>query len=237
MERFKKNDTFTCLFLTACYTGMRTGEVCALSWNNIDLEKRVINIKHNVYSKVKDEKGRWSISTPKTANSDRQVYITDTLLIALKNYKNKQDYQKKIYGKKYHYYHLEDVTNKYGKIVEHRIVQTQRNSKKLEPIKLVFTKKDGKYSGTDIIKYPFKVINYELKIDKCRFYDLRGSFATGALRSGTEIKDIADLLGHSNVQTTESYYISSTEETRKTACVDFGKTIQSNTIKEIIKYK
>lgn len=25
--RFRYNDTFTCSFLTSCYTGMRTGEV------------------------------------------------------------------------------------------------------------------------------------------------------------------------------------------------------------------
>lgn len=30
--RFRKNDTFICAFLTACYTGMRTGEVFALTW-------------------------------------------------------------------------------------------------------------------------------------------------------------------------------------------------------------
>ena len=57
LNRFKNNDTFTCAFLVACFTGMRTGEVCALTWDNIDFEKRTINIEHNVYSKVKDEKG------------------------------------------------------------------------------------------------------------------------------------------------------------------------------------
>ena len=31
LERFKNNREFTCAFLTACYTGMRTGEVLALT--------------------------------------------------------------------------------------------------------------------------------------------------------------------------------------------------------------
>ena len=31
LNRFSNNETFTCAFLTACYTGMRTGEVCALN--------------------------------------------------------------------------------------------------------------------------------------------------------------------------------------------------------------
>ena len=76
---------------------------------------------------------------------------------------------------------------------------------------MVFTRKDGTYSGTDIIKYPFKIIHHELGIS-CRFYDLRSSFATISLRSGCEIKDIAEVLGHKRVETTEKYYISSTRE-------------------------
>ena len=39
--------------------------------------------------------GRWYISTPKTKKGIRTVYICDTLLIALKNYKNKQEEFKK----------------------------------------------------------------------------------------------------------------------------------------------
>ena len=43
---------------------------------------------------------------------------------------------------------------------------------------------------------------------KCRFYDLRGTYATKILRNGVEIRDVADLLGHSKIETTENYYIS-----------------------------
>ena len=53
LTRFKDNDVFTCAFLTSCYTGMRTGEVCALTWNDIDLKNGIIHIKHNVYDKKK----------------------------------------------------------------------------------------------------------------------------------------------------------------------------------------
>jgi integrase len=38
---------------------MRTGEVCGLTWDDIDFEKETINIQHNVYDKPKDGKGRW----------------------------------------------------------------------------------------------------------------------------------------------------------------------------------
>lgn len=76
-------------------------------------------------------------------------------------------------------------------------------------VEMIFTRKDGSYYGTDIIRYPFKVIHHELGIN-CKFYDLRGSFATKALRNGNEIKDISKVLGHSRIETTENYYITST---------------------------
>ncbi len=57
----------------------------------------LINIEHNIYDKPKDDKGRWFIGTTKTQTGTRKVHISQTLKIALQNYKNKQDYLKKIY--------------------------------------------------------------------------------------------------------------------------------------------
>ena len=90
---------------------------------------------------------------------------------------------------------------------------------------MVFTKRNGLYSGTDVIKYPFKIIRNELGI-KARFYDLRGSFATTSLRNGCEIKDIAEVLGHRRVETTEKYYISSTEENKKEVTKSFENSLK-----------
>ena len=216
---------------------MRTGEVCALTWDKVDLEKRIISIEHNVYSKVKDEKGKWFLGTTKTINGVRKVYICDTLLTALKNYKSKQDNYKKDYGKNYKYYHLEAVKNKYGKIVEYRVVETTRRPKSLETLDFVFRKDNGVFSGTDIVKYPYKVIHTEIGIKNCRFYDLRGSYATKSLRNGVEIRDVADILGHSKIEATENYYISTTEKTLRDASEKFEETIKSETINEIIKFK
>lgn len=216
---------------------MRTGEVCALTWDNIDFEKRIINIEHNVYSKVKDEKGKWFLGTTKTINGVRKVYICNTLLIALKNYKKKQDNFRKMYGKEYCYYYLEEVKNKYGKIIEYRIVKTIKKSRYLENFNLVFRKENGTYSGTDIVKYPYKVVHAELGIENCRFYDLRGSYATKSLRNGVEIRDVADILGHSKIEATENYYISTTEKTLKEASEKFEEMVKSDAIDEIIKYE
>lgn len=92
---------------------------------------------------------------------------------------------------------------------------------------MIFTRKDGTYYGTDIVKYPFKIIHHELGI-KCRFYDLRGSFATISLRNGCEIKDIAEVLGHKRIETTEKYYISSTNDDKENVINKLEQSIGIN---------
>ena len=200
---------------------MRTGEVFALTWNDIDLEKRIIKINKTVYAKDKDNNGRWYLGTTKTEGSLREVYICDSLYRLLYDYKELQNKNKKYYGKKYKAYYLKTIKNKYGKIVEYKIAE---GKSKCNNANMVFTRKNGTYSGTDISKYPFKIIHHELGLN-CRFYDLRGSFATISLRNGCEIKDIAEVLGHKRIETTERYYITSNNNDKKKVVELFDKTI------------
>lgn len=85
---------------------MRTGEVFALSWDDIDFDNRIIKISKTVYAKDKEERGRWYLGTTKTLGSQREVYICDTLYSILLNYKKLQNNYKKKYGKSYKRYVL-----------------------------------------------------------------------------------------------------------------------------------
>ena len=198
---------------------MRTGEVFALTWNDIDLDNRIIKISKTVYAKDKEANSKWYLGTTKTLGSQREIYICDTLYSTLLKYKELQNNHKKEFGENYKHYTLEEVKNKYGKLVEYKIVECNSKHNRVE---MVFTRKDGTYSGTDIIRYPFKIIHHELGI-QCRFYDLRESFATISLRNGCEIKDIAEVLGHKRIETTEKYYISSTENDKMNVIINFDK--------------
>ena len=197
---------FNCLL----YGNENWRSIC-LNWDDIDLENRIIKINKTVYAKNKEENGRWHLGTTKTIGSSREVYICDTLYSVLSDYKKLQVKYKKEYGKKYKRYTLKEIKNKYGKLVEYKVIESNSKCNKVE---MVFTRKDGTYSGTDIIRYPFRIIHHELGI-QCRFYDLRGNFATISLRNGCEIKDIAEILGHKRIETTQKYYILSLEENKK----------------------
>ena len=227
------------LMLDICIKVSKGEEIWNLKTNKCDvlylaledtyqrLQKRLFKLTNEI-----DSNFHISIESNKIANG-LTSQLEQTLKIALQNYKNKQEYLRKIYGKKYIYYHIEDVTNEYGKVIAQRIVENYNNEKILD---LVFTKENGKYLGTDITRYPFKIIHNELGIEKCRFYDLRGSYATKILNSGIEIRDVANILGHKNIETTENFYISSTDNSRKYATEVFDKAIKSETINKVIRY-
>lgn len=66
---------------------------------------------------------------------------------------------------------------------------------------------------------------------------MRGSYATKILNNGTEIKEVADLLGHSNVETTENYYIRSLDNNKRLAINEFDSKNTSDVIKSVIGFQ
>ncbi len=71
----------------------------------------------------------------------------------------------------------------------------------------LFTKSDGSKYSEDYISKMFKkaVIKSKIEID-VSFHSLRHSFATNLAQNGTPINTVKELLGHSNVRTSEIYF-------------------------------
>ncbi len=64
----------------ALHTGMRIGEVCALTWSDIDLNEKVIHINHTLTRVLDDEnKTKIILDSPKTDASKREIPICSTL--------------------------------------------------------------------------------------------------------------------------------------------------------------
>lgn len=62
------------------YTGIRIGELLALSWDDIDFNKKLLYIRKTVYSIKKDNQYKMVIDKPKTIKSNRVIPIPDKLL-------------------------------------------------------------------------------------------------------------------------------------------------------------
>lgn len=88
----KINTIKTEYFYTVCaimaFTGMRVGEVCALSWHDIDLKNKAIHVHSSMFGHgINNYKKQ---DTPKNKSSIRIIKIGDTLIAILKEWKLKQ---------------------------------------------------------------------------------------------------------------------------------------------------
>ncbi|OPJ60469.1 tyrosine-type recombinase/integrase [Clostridium chromiireducens] len=97
IEEFKKFINFsdypnvTIAFKILFWTGIRRGELLALTFNDIDLEKKTININKTYTKLLKKD----VINPPKTRKSKRIISISDSLVEDIKEYINSiYDYNK-----------------------------------------------------------------------------------------------------------------------------------------------
>lgn len=223
LERFENNHAAYYAMLTAYYTGLRVSEVFGLTWDDIDLVNKKLTVNKNIIKKNQagGTKQRhisgnsttvWYFGTCKTKSSYRTIDIGDNLVEALKSYKEEQENNKLNYGAMYMKHYKKNTINPFNNKPEVKIVNAYDEIKVALPeVNLVFVKNNGVFEGTDSMKYPFKVIHYELGIP-CRFHDFRDTHATRLIEAGADIKAVSKRLGHSNIRTTYEIYVKVTNK-------------------------
>lgn len=180
------------LFVTALYSGLRQGELFALTWDDINFEKAYIDV-NKTYRYIADvsrdgrSSGYNSIQTPKTTKSIRKVPIPQFLLKMLLQYRNDQRLQKIKYADIY-----------------------QDNN-------LVFCNKLGAYLVDSTVARQYKIILKNNKIPMRKFHDMRHTFATRLFELGEEPKTVQELLGHSTVSITLNTYTHVLEAVKQNA--------------------
>lgn len=98
LNRFPVGSNFYIPLQIAFNTGLRGGEVCALTWDDINFDSKTLSVKHTL---VEKGKGQVELGTPKTDSSYRTISIGDTLVKILKDHKIRQKENKLKYGEFY----------------------------------------------------------------------------------------------------------------------------------------
>lgn len=83
-----KKDKYRGIIL-CLYTGLRIGELLALTWNDIDFEKSILSVTKTCRDGNENGKHLRIIDTPKTENSRRQIPLSKMLVKMLKGIKKK----------------------------------------------------------------------------------------------------------------------------------------------------
>lgn len=83
------NDFYNLLFSFLYFTGLRSGEAIALTWNDIDFKRKTLRVNKSFSNKVVG--GGYKIISPKTENSKRIIDLDDDLIDRLKQHKNEQE--------------------------------------------------------------------------------------------------------------------------------------------------
>jgi len=86
LKMLKGYSRFNTIIKVLLYTGIRSGECLGLMWDDVDLEKGQIFIRHNLTSVG----GKRYLSTPKTKSSQRYIIIGKNLIKILKRHKKEQ---------------------------------------------------------------------------------------------------------------------------------------------------
>lgn len=75
-------------------TGLRIGELCALTWEDIDLKKRIMLVRktmQRIQCKDENRKTKVIITAPKSESSKREIPIPECLIEMLKKYESKKE--------------------------------------------------------------------------------------------------------------------------------------------------
>ncbi len=177
-------------FDVAVTTGMRLGEIAALTWDDIDLERRIISVtKTLVYIKYEGDLGKtFHMETPKTRTSVREIPINKQCELALK----KQYAQKKV--------------------IESKAPVSKKPKEEFQNL-LFTTKFNTPLNSQIIIDAIHKIV---LTINETRYYIeemedfschcFRHTFATRCFEAGIQPKTVQKYLGHATLQMTMDLY-------------------------------
>ena len=188
----------------ALYTGMREGEICALTWTDIDLEDQIIHVRRAVGV----GKGGDYLKVPKNESSRRDIPIPSELVDMLERRRAVQ------------------LAEWAAMRFKAGVSASQEDYEKI----YVTGEVDGGHAVPATISRGWKQFAadngiYDTKGDRATFHTLRHSYASLLISQGYEAVTVAKLLGHAKPSMTIDIYAAAFEARKKAAAKSIGDAI------------
>jgi len=203
----KENIKYRAIIELFLVTGCRRGEIAALQWDNVDLDKGIIHIKQAaVYTPATGI----VVKKPKTPSSIRKIKIPSSTVELLKNYRK---------------YWLSEKL-KAGDLWQKEEREMLGNA--WQDPEWVFTTWNGCIMHPDTYTDIFKKFIKKHNLPNIRLHDLRHTAATLLIHAGLNIRAVARRLGHANANVTLGIYAHALESADETAANVIEEYINQN---------
>lgn len=167
------------VFKFALYTGMRVGEILALTHDDIDLASKTINVNKNL-RRIEDKDGlkktKVVIGHTKTADGCRVIPIYTEILMNLRAHMINEETKHKAFGLDF---------NKHTLLFTNHLCRPMR---------------------ADKLNESFKKLQLRNGIEPVNFHKMRATFATMLADDGVPIKTLAEIMGDKDIDTVSKYY-------------------------------
>lgn len=201
-----RGDFYGMVCTMALATGLRIGELTALTWEDIDFENHLLKVNRTLlYQKTYGEReNTYQVQTPKSENSKRAVPLIPDAEKMLKKHRIEQ--KEYILSRGGRWQPIEGFEN---------LVFTTRNG---TPVQEVYIVKYLKRVTMRLNEKEQKKAEMEgrkpVVFEPVTPHTLRHTFATRAFECGMMPKTIQEILGHSNLSITMDLYTHVTNDTK-----------------------
>lgn len=208
----------------AYYTGLRIGEACALTWQDIDMREQTITVRRSM--RYNGTRHKTEVSTTKRGKI-RTVDFCDTLAALLKAARTEQHKNRFQYGELYSLNYYKQVQEKGRSYYElYSLQRMEEVPENYREIDFVCLRPDGCFESSSTFSIACRTASKKIPgLEGFHFHQLRHTFTSNLLFNGAAPKDVQELLGHADVSTTMNIYAHSTREAKRSSARLLDKVV------------
>lgn len=200
-----KGGRLEALYVLAVSTGMRQGELLGLQWEDVDLDRGTVQIRHQ----LQELAGRLALVEPKTVKSRRRVDLPALAVVALMEHRERARAQGRSVGEGYVFTDTEGGPLRKSNLLRRSFFPLLTLRALREDLR-----KQGVAEGA--LPKP---------LPRVRFHDLRHTAATLHLAGGTHPKVVQEMLGHSTISMTLDTYSHTVPSMQKEAAATMDRLL------------